>query len=120
MTLSDYEHRVIADLEAQFQVDAPAPGPDRDHGRFALPLICLLGGVALLAAARTVGLVQEISDLFGFTTASLRSGFSLAGYFGLLGSAFLFGRALHASSGEPGAEARHLPVVPGRTRVHRP
>ncbi|MDQ3945519.1 MAG: hypothetical protein M3357_10295 [Actinomycetota bacterium] len=93
MALSEYEEMVVADLEAQFQADAPT-SPNRDFGRLALPLICLLCGVMLLVAARNVGLVIRISDLWGFTTASVTSGLALAGHGVLLGSAFLFGRVM--------------------------
>jgi hypothetical protein len=93
MALSKYEEQVVAELEAQFQADDAPPSPPRDHGRLAMTLICLLGGVALLVAARDVGLVIKISDLWGFATSSVSSGLSFAGHAVLLGSAFLFGRA---------------------------
>ena len=94
MALSEYEEFVMAELEAQFEADAPPP-PRRDRGRLALSAVCFLGGVALLAAARDAGLVIRISDLWGFTTATVASGLSLAGHVVLLGSAFLLGRALY-------------------------
>jgi hypothetical protein len=115
MTLSEYEARVIAELEVQLQADAPAPR--RDYGRLALPLLCFLGGAVLLAAVRSVELVHGTSDLFGFATASVRSGLSLAGHVMLLGSAFLLGRALYDIPGRSGDEAGTQTVVPGWERV---
>jgi hypothetical protein len=118
MTLSEYEARVIEELEVQFRADTPAPR--RDHGRLALPLVCFLGGAALLVAVRSVGLVHGISDLFGFATASVRSGLSLAGHVVLLGSAFLLGRALYDLPGRHGDEAGTQTAVPGRESVQSP
>jgi hypothetical protein len=92
MALSEYEEQVVAELEAQFQTDTQ-PAPRRDFSRLALPLIVGLGGVAILAVARDAGLVIRMSDLWGFATASVKAGLSLAGHVVLLGSAFLLGRA---------------------------
>jgi hypothetical protein len=91
MALSDYEERVLAELETQFHAgDAPeTPGPN--PARLALAAACFLGGVALLVAAQHVGLVISISDFWGFATSSVTSTLGLAGYTMLLGSAFFLG-----------------------------
>jgi hypothetical protein len=117
MTLTEYEESVLAELETQFQ---PAPPTSRrDLGRLALPLIGLLGGVALLVAAPNVGLVHRISDLFGFTTSSVTTALSLAGHVALLGSAFLLGRALyHVPDWSAGTGTRTTEV--SRERVQSP
>ncbi|HEY3240502.1 MAG TPA: hypothetical protein VGL92_13105 [Acidimicrobiia bacterium] len=116
MALSEYEEFVVAELEAQFQADAP-PAPRRDLGRLALPVICLLGGVALLVAAHQVGLVIRISDFWGFSTSSVTSSLALTGYGLLLGSAFLFGHVLHElRPPRPGCAGMDRPAV-SRERV---
>jgi hypothetical protein len=116
MALSEYEEQVVAELEAQFRTDAQ-PAPRRDFGRLALPVVVGLGGVALLAVARDAGLVIRMSDLWGFATASVRAGLSLAGHLVLLGSAFLLGRAWRElRQPRPGRPGLHRPAV-SRERV---
>ncbi len=93
MALSKYEEQVVADFEAQFRAEETPPAPPRKFGKLALPLVCLVLGLAFLAAARHAGLHIRISDLWGFATGSVASGLSIAGHLVLLGSAFLLGRA---------------------------
>lgn len=95
MALSEYEERVVAELEAQFRADDATQTPGRSWGRLALPVVCLLSGVAFLVGAHDVGLVIWISDFWGFSTSSVTSTFALTGHVMLLGSAFLLGHVLH-------------------------
>jgi hypothetical protein len=116
MALSEYEEQVMAELEAQFQADAQ-PVPRRDFSPLALPVVCFLGGVALLVAAHHVGLVIRISDFWGFSTSSVTSSFALTGYVMLLGSAFLLGYVLHQlRQPSPGRAGMDCPAV-NRERV---
>lgn len=92
MALSKHEEQVVAELEAQFQDDFAPPAPRRDLGKLALPLVCLLLGVAFLMAARDVGLVIRFSNLWGFSTSALTWTPAVTGHALLLGSAFLLGR----------------------------
>ncbi|MGH9034882.1 MAG: hypothetical protein ACRD0O_03895 [Acidimicrobiia bacterium] len=95
MTLSEYEELVVAELETQFPTDDIPPVLSGRWDRLALPAVCLLGAVGLLVAAHHTDLVIWMSDLWGFSTASVKTTLAWTGHGLLLGSAFLLGHVAH-------------------------
>ena len=103
MALTEYEERVIAELEAQLRPhDAAwcerfealaAQVPRRNTGRLA-PLACFLGGVALLVAVRHAWLLVEMSNVSGLSSSSITRGLVVIGCVMVLGSALMLGRVV--------------------------
>jgi hypothetical protein len=102
MALTEYEERVIAELEAQLRPDDTvwferfdansAPGPGGKTGRIASPLACLLGGVALLLAVRHSWFLVKLSNISGFPSSSITRGLGVIGCVMVLGSALMLWR----------------------------
>ena len=94
MALTEYEERVIAELEAQLRPDDAAADdsvwfahfdasgsrlPRRSRGRLALLVACFLGGIALLVAVRHAWFAVEMSNVSGLSTASITRALSALG-----------------------------------------
>ena len=113
MALTEYEERVIAELDAQLPPDdtlwfghlQPSPAPSlRDHGnlaRFAPALACLLGGVALLLAVRHSALLVRISNVSGVPSSSITRALSLVGCMMMLGAALMVRQRVRDRRGHP-------------------
>jgi Protein of unknown function (DUF3040) len=99
MALTEYEERVIAELEAQLQPDdavwferferLAAHAPRRNIGRFAPAFACFLGGVALLVAIRNTWLVVEMANLSGIASGPITRGLGVTGCGLVLASALV-------------------------------
>ncbi|MGH8974554.1 MAG: hypothetical protein ACRD0C_15300 [Acidimicrobiia bacterium] len=98
MALSEYEEMVVAELEAQFTGERR---PGLNWRRLMAPSACLLAGAVLLVAAHHGALLIRLSDLLGFSTGAITMTLGLAGYFALLGCAFLLGHAVHGMRPSP-------------------
>lgn len=120
MALSQYEERVVAELEQQFHHHgAPARRfPRLSLSRLVIPLTCLLAGAGLLVAAHQPGLAIRISDFWGFSTSSIASTLGFAGHAMLLIAAFLLGQVLYRlrqeHAGQAATEAPVSPEVPSQ------
>jgi hypothetical protein len=91
MKLSEYEERVLTELEEQFQPwEPPAP---RWPPRLVASVVCFLAGATLLVATHHAALAISLSNSYGYSPLSIASGFALTGHVMLLASAFLLGRA---------------------------
>ena len=106
MALTEYEERVIAELEAQlppddttcfnaawfarFETHPPMPRPNR--GQLASLFACLLGGVALLVASGHASFAVHVSNASGFSSSSIVRALSVLGCALVLGSALMLWR----------------------------
>ena len=101
MALTEYEERVIAELEAQLRPDDEAwcarfealagQVPRRNNGPLA-PLACFLSGVALLVAVHHAWFLVRMSNVSGFSSSSITRALVVVGCVMVVGSAFLLGR----------------------------
>ena len=91
MKLSEYEEGVLAELEQQFPADYVAVPCCRRS--LAAAAVCFLTGIGGLLAANHAALAISLSNSYGFSTASITSGFVAMSVLVLLASAFLLGRA---------------------------
>jgi len=104
LALTEYEERVIAELEAQLRPDDAAADdsvwfahfdasgsrlPRRSRGRLALLVACFLGGIALLVAVRHAWFAVEMSNVSGLSTASITSALGVVGCATALASALM-------------------------------
>jgi hypothetical protein len=103
MALTEYEERVIAELEAQLRPDDEAwcarfealagQVPRRNNGPLA-PLACFLSGVALLVAVHHAWFLVRMSNVSGLSSSSITRGLGVIGCMMVLGSALMLGRVV--------------------------
>ena len=121
MALTEYEERVIAELEAQLRADdallsdavlddarldnslsdsmwlahfgaRAVQGPPSVASRLAPLVACFLGGIALLVAARHTWFLVGTSNISGLSSTSITRALGLAGWVMVLGSAIMLRR----------------------------
>ena len=105
MALTEYEERVISELEEQLRQDdsvryerleslaARVPRPrGRGIGRFAPPLACVVAGVALLVAIRHAWFLVWMSNASGLPSSSITRALGVIGCVMVLGSAVMLRR----------------------------
>jgi hypothetical protein len=116
MALTEYEERVIAELEAQLRADDAVlddarldnslsdsmwlahfearrvHGPPSVASRLAPLVACFLGGIALLVAARHTWFLVGTSNVSGLSSASITRALGVAGWVMVLGSAIMLRR----------------------------
>lgn len=99
MALTEYEERVIAELEAQLRPDdavwfkARAAQARRGNiSRLAPSLTCFLGGVAFLVAVRHTWFLVGTSNISGFSSSSITRALGVVGCVMVLGSAVMLRR----------------------------
>jgi hypothetical protein len=97
MALTEHEERVIAGLEAQFLLDdtpTQVPAPRRTVVGLAVPVACLVVGVALVLIARIAPAMVVVANATGFPSAGLTRALGVLGGLLALGSAFALGGAV--------------------------
>jgi hypothetical protein len=116
MALTEYEERVIAELEAQLRSDdavlddarrdnslsdsmwlahfeaRAVHGPPSVASRLAPLVACFLGGIALLVAARHTWFLVGTSNVSGLSSASITRALGVAGWVMVVGSAIMLRR----------------------------
>jgi hypothetical protein len=106
MALTEYEERVIAELETQLPADdttsfnaawferfeTPPRMPRPNRGQLAPLFACLLGGVALLVASSHASFAVHVSDASGFSSSSIARTLGVIGCAMVLGSALMLWR----------------------------
>jgi hypothetical protein len=111
MALTEYEERVIAELEAQLRPDdggwcdryepRARPVARRSAGRLAPALSALFAGAALLVAVRQEWFLVRVSNLSGLSSASASRAVDVIGCALVLGSALLFWRGIRRTPSSP-------------------
>ena len=117
MALTEYEERVIAELERQLRADdsvlGDSPlsdsvwlerfearamqGPRSFASRLAPLVACLLGGMALIVEARHTWFLVGTSNVSGLSSASITRALGVAGWVMVLGSAIMLRRLFRDS-----------------------
>jgi DUF3040 family protein len=107
MALTEYEERVIAELEAQLRLDdtvardpmwftrfdaSASRVPHRSRGRLALLLACFLGGIALWVAGGHAWFAVEMSNVSGLSSSSITRALGVVGCATALWSALMLWR----------------------------
>jgi hypothetical protein len=131
MALTEYEERVIAELEMQLRAgdsvlddsllsdsvwlkhfEARAMQGSRSVASRLVPLVaCLLGGMALLVEARHTWLLVGMSNVSGLSSTSITRALGVAGWVMVLGSAIMLRRLFR--------DARRHALAAGRAHNQR-
>jgi len=116
MALTEYEERVIAELEAQLRSDdgvrercdtIPTRMPRRRIGRRAPVLVSFLAGVALLVPVRHAWFLVRVSNVSGFSSASITGAAGVVGCLLVLGSAVMLWRVVRGQPFNAPSRQRH-------------
>ena len=107
MALTEYEERVIAELEAQLRSDdvgaddsmwfahfnaSGSRFPRQTRGQLALLLACFLGGVALWVSGGHAWFAVEMSNVSGLSSSSITRALGIVGCATALWSALMLWR----------------------------